>query len=698
MNYITSSLPKFNKALLAFFEPVDAIIVAYLLAWVAESFFSIPLVAPFGFLLLGLLPGYYLIKLFRFDVHTWSPFGRLGIYSLVSLTAIGLLLFFTASRVDFTVDAQRWLWVGSTFILMVLSKIKRNSTTGFLNRLTQHWTEVRQLNWRDKVVFLIPMGVFLVAVWINPYVDDSDNYLLTLNKSIREATVMVTYPRVLFTPFLATYHFVTGISTIFIFKWLFIGLFCASLGFIYEAIVQKINYRPLAWLTYVGILIPPVIITELMISRPQVAILLLTFPILLCLGWSLDVPNRKWLGLAFIFSFVASGFHQLGMLLVILSLLVLVYSLGKDVVTKKIVVRWQHVVLAIIVVAPYVKLLKLTTLFVPIYALSKYFLSFMHHLSWRWWFLDSYATLDGYQVGWPGVQALFYYLYNGVALFLLIGLIILLARQKIVAVRAGLTLALLYVSFYFVVAEILPRLGLYFLPNRAWPHLMIAAFLVFFYLVAAYQEKIVAQGRWFVFVSCLLILSGFSGSMYVLQNWVGTVFREEIPAAQFIKTQIPNDALIVSTQPNRDLVSLYGDHPFISMPRLAEGVSYSDRTSFMNYMDEALEKITQDNTGVVVPERSIVTQHYTGDTLIVSEKSIISPQHVVRAPIEFNSNEAIYFIYSFRKLAGMNGARPYNQRILDSANQNYFRSLKEGVDVVYRDDSVVIVKVRDRLN
>ncbi len=684
--------------LLDYCDYLPVLVGLYALGWALDAATGLAVfrVVP-GLILLTVMPGYYFIRLIRLPMKGWTWYGRLALAVVTTLGLVASSLFLTKIVLTFTQKSDLTLILVLTIGLYLATKFQRQAT-GTIGSLVRRFP--RQFNKKfltDGLIVLIPLALFVAAALINPTVDNVDGYLDVLQRAIALQMDPVLGARALFIPYLALAHFVTGLSLLSIFKFILPGTFYISLFSLFDYARRTIHDRLLARLAYLTVLAPAVVAIESNIVRPQLILLIVTIPVLLLTVEAIKSRQTSYWLLAFWLSLVAVGFHELSLTLFFVVAMVALALVFAAWLRRDIVITWKQGALGLIAIFPYFRLFYTSTAVTRMVGWGRYIVDAVSHSHWRWWFINNYTTIDGNNLGWRGIQAFYYYLYNGLLFMIVFAIVALLVwryRQKRLRTDAKWLLAapVAYTAIYLTVAEILPRLGLFFLPNRAWPHLMLGLIVVFVLFVEEFQTAL-KPVRWLVVVLLLgTIVSGSGASLYLTRNRVGTVFPQEMSVATYIKHQTAKDAIFLSTQPNSDLVKFYGNRFFVPMTA-DELKGISDPAAFSDRLKSEINQLIAQNKPFVTPEESQITQYFVGTKLLRTEKKVVVPKHTVNPEFHITAQTPVYFIYSFAKLGGINGQRPYNQTVLDQGDKPFFLAFKT-IDVVYRDTSAIVIRVQ----
>jgi hypothetical protein len=370
----------------------------------------------------------------------------------------------------------------------------------------------------------------------------------------------------------------------------------------------------------------------------------------------------------------------------LISFISILFSIVRLIFVKK-TINWLHLLIAAIIIYPYWQIFNLSTAFTAAVNAMKLAFTTSGHLIWRWWFLNSYKSVDGINIGWPGTQAIDYYLYNGlILLIVLIILGIILHRAKKNIGKSAI-IPLIYLIIFFFFAEIMPRMGMYFLPNRAWVDIMLAAVVILAMQLVRIAEidSLVSKTKYLLII---LIIVGYAGIIYVAKNNIDSVFKQELPAANFIKNQTPNNAVVLSTQENGTLVRVYGERNYGQL----EADQLLNPGQFNLLVSQELTELSTDKISLIQPRIVQIIQKFQGQNLNSQTTTILQDEKDSVDKAVYFGNNPVYFIYSYQKLAGIATTRGYEKNLLDSVNQSTYKQL--GYHIVYQDSSTIVLQLR----
>lgn len=653
---------------------------------ILPSIFGIPLLLYYsGSFLLVLLPilGLGLGRIGRFSSSV--------LYSFIFSCLAGYVC---QNTINFNSSLQVWIIVFANLLLFVLSLLLPRTRiwqkTSWLNNGQERRDYI--IDKKDFTVIIIFATAALVPIIISPIAQNADNYLVILKDSVANNAVqsntreLLSNSRPLFISFLALTGKFLALDLAFVFRNLFVSLFVLFSLVFYDYCRRALPSRFLAGVIYLSLLSPAVILTEINIIRPQAAMLSLTLPVMILSIESVKTKNILPALVALMIAVLSLKFHELSIVLTLIAFIALAISLIRLVFIEK-KISWKYLVLALIVIAPYFKLYNLGGIFTQVFSMIKYATHFLNGITWRWWFINNYATIDGASLGWSGISAFLYYLYNGLLVLLMLSALFYIRVKNKIRIGLFLILPVIYFIIFFAFAEILPRIGLYFLPNRAWVHVMIAAIIILALYVEAFTKKNIRLK--FLDIALVgLIIFGYGGTLYVAKNNVEQVFKEELPVAKYIKSDLPQNAIVISSQDNMTLVTVYGNRAY---DRITTDHQLS-RLEFDTLTATALFGLSKDEVTIIQPKKVETIETITNGDIISVESTVLQEQKDKINKAIYSGDNPVYFLYSYRKLSGLNNAREYKKEIIDATNKSVYKNL--GYPVVFEDKDILLLKIR----
>ena len=516
-------------------------------------------------------------------------------------------------------------------------------------------------SWRDYIPVAIFAGALLTIILFNPLAQNYDKYLAILKLSIAQG-VNLAGSRPIFISSTNTVSKFLSLDIAFIDRNLYIALFLASTLIFYDYIKRNISSKYLGGTIYLSLLIPSVILMQINETIPQVVLVILSIPVLLLAVESIK-SDAVWPAIvALAFSIVALLFHPLSAVLLAVPMIALGLILGRS-VFKSRRISWQlAIVVIIILVASYLffghgKLLE------PSIAIFDWMAHSFSGIHWQWSFLSRYEDFDKTVISYTGLNVGFYYLYNGAVLLVLLVYLAFIRQTRPFRKNLYYLLPAFYFSCFILIAEFLPRLGLFFLPSRAWLHMMVSVVI----LLALLAEDIGKKGltiRWLPYILSFLIILGFCGSLYLVNFNIKKVYQEELAVVKHIKYELPVDSIIVSSQDNLALVYIYAQRDYGKI----KVDTKIDRDEFDRLIEAEIRALMKNKFEVLQPK---VNQ-------------ILEIPALPSAPV--------YFLYSYRKIDVLNNAKIDRQTVVDPINRDTYDKL--GYPIIYSSQDAILIKIK----
>jgi len=638
-----------------------------------------------GLPLIFFYPGYYVS---RFWKPTLPAASRLSL-SVVFSFAIQIVLL-TLLRSAIPLEAGRL----SAYLLLTNITI---AACYFGLFFSKQKADTLPYNWQDYVIAGIPILFFFINFAISPVVSEGDSYYFiyaAISSFAAGHDISPYINRPGFIPFLGLLHLAGGEGWVFIFRILLSMLFYISILMCFDFFRRySKNYSFTRWL-FLLFLAAPVIPAEVDIARTQSLVLALTIPVLLLLCDFLAEKQLDSLIVATLLAAIGTRIHELSYVLLLTcfvtgGIYALRYLYQMPNRKKAGLLLLQIIGAGLIVLYPYYKLLTNDPSFTFISNSSHAIFDLFLHPHWTWWFLSNY-TSDGSPVGWQGIQALYYYLYNGLIFALAgIGLMIFLRKH----VRWSLIFPPLFLAgIYFFIAEILPRMGLFYYPNRAWPHMMLGLVLVAIFLMLDVKLRWGTWSKPIIIIGLILtVTSGVIG--WTDQNYDkgGFYTVQETNVRNFIQNRLPADAVIYTPQsPNQAIIQVYGNK---QTQVIASTTTFSTPSSLI---PDTLKQITvsAEDTSTTVPYKEETFVESKSGDILSSTVSILPPSGLIATPVQpvATLQKDAYFYYSFARFDGTMGQRDWWRAVNSYQNYAFFENYPN-TNVVYRDASGIIIKL-----
>lgn len=561
---------------------------------------------------------------------------------------------------------------------------------GLKDRLVRH----RSLVWSLLAYFLIISVNFLLYRFIPEA--DGYNYLKHVEKFIQNSNVEGVGSRPLFTILMASFAIITKFTPYVLFKYVIpLGLGTLVIVNYFFLLNHDSKQKNSVILTLLPLTMP-VIVMEILIPRPQ-SIILLLLPIILYFYYlAIKLRNHWLMFISLAVSFVTVLYHELGLFLIVLIPFMLLRYFWSD-IRRNPPFAIGLIVYGLIGLYPY---LANTNVFGLLMRYATLGWNSLSQGYFRWWFISNYTNVDGNMIGWPGYSWILYYGYN---LGLVVPLIFIWAirhKHPIISLR-NYTGYYIMILMFFVVAEILPRFGLAFLPDRAWLFFEIA-FVPLLILIAA---QLVRRKKWRVAFVGLLVIS-VGSSFYVTYQKQGWITASEYSATQWINQTTEPNAIIAIQPGNNPLASYYMKREYYIPSAKKEDVISSLNTVAGNpklvrsdYNQLIVKKtallgdLQVAVSGLVNASNQVSAKVSQGRLdVAVSEIIKIQSQIDVYSDEKFNQDQPVYFLYSSDKDRGL-----YAQRAWWKIH-NWYGFDTGAVDStysrVYDQDRVIVWKIK----
>jgi len=668
-----------------------------------------------GLMLLYYLPGHNLNGLLLRQSKGLSWRLRVPLDLLSSISLVTIFYFIFMSRISYRELPLVQLVVAINVVLAFSPLI----TKPIIQPLKSFFWK----NKRELLVVLIPLCFFAIRLILNPYVYDIDSllYFDAYHNILTQGTDrgVLFSGREAFPLYMISSNYVAGLGYIAFFKFVTPLLFLVGSISLLE-LLGSTRQKLVGLLAYLLIMASPMLTIMNESVRPETYSIAFALPVLVTIFLALKRNDIRLGLLAMVYSGVAYKFHESGFTILAAVGVGLVTLL---VVNAKFLVRniSNKRTLSLAIAIPYALLLANNWASIKNFfngGLSTWLISHISggltHISWRWWFLDNAVTVSGADLSWPGLSALYYYLYDGAILlvFTVVLLIALVLRWNTTAskprgeaVAEGsmtsreedttlgypgnfidkdvrnnqrfekwyllLPLAV-FTLFHLFYAELLPRLGTILLFNRSWPYISVGFIIFTVLLVKQVQNISVSRMKWVAFGLMFCVVSGTIGAIIGSTAMGAMVLPQEKTAIEAVKN-LPTDSIIISTQRNHNLVKIYtGQQFYLIHPSFR--VEYKADDNFSQIIRDQLKNTQQRlrdqlfNT-VNISQITSNTVYYNGRLVDenAKSKSLVKEQEKVRLlqrydPKAFSDFEdklitinkltqgPVYFLYSFAKL------------------------------------------------
>lgn len=600
------------------------------------------------------------------------------------------------------------------FIILTLFSFLVFIFTYFLNKFQKISLIFNRFKLKTYLLIFIFFIIYMVlALVIYPYIPEADSYtyLVKIKDMLSGTKEYQTELRPLFLSLSFLANHITKIS----FYWLYKLIFTLVSGLLlipfYLFAKKYFKNKLLIIICSVAFLLFPVIALELLMFRPQ-SVFLISYPIFIFL-LSEIISDRKnhFSGLFLILglSILGMKIHPFFIFAIFISILAIIYYYWPKIKTKPLMV---FLILALILFGlyPWFSDFGIISSFKRY---SKPFINALSHPKIDLWFIDSYKNIDGYQMGWPGITAIFYYAYN---LGLVIPVLIVFSiatkfKTKLFSKENWLYLTSFII--FFTIAEIFPRIGLAFYPDRAWLFASLSLAFLIIPFVHKFFTKNVQQRKSIkikLLVIALLFFSIFASwvVIYLKQGWVS---KNEYEAAEYIKNNLPQDAAIITQSGNKPMVKYFAERIYV----LPESYFFTENNlkqnkKFINNLPEYLTKKRYNEIRLKKLKQALIKnfQDLTSDktSLEPSQKiDILYKNYFKYAFIEeslriiekdgLDRKRPVYVLYSKDKFSNFYGQRAWWKK------NNFYNANLEKFDQnpmykqIYNQNGILIWKVQN---
>lgn len=544
--------------------------------------------------------------------------------------------------------------------------------------------------------------LFLIGIipnfFLYRFIPEADpyTYLIKIQDFSKIGIIPIGEQRPMFITLFFTFSKVTGISPYWCFK-VIIPLLSFAILLVFYKIAKKLfvdNY--LIVFSSIIFLMFPVIAMEILIPRPQ-SIFLITFPITLYLISEI-IKNKKmseiyYLLFLLILNILSLKTHQFFFFSIFLNILALIIFTFPKI--KKYPLEFFLIIFFICFsLYPWLKnlgfLSQLTNYF-------KYFTDVIIRPQWKLWFINSYKNIDGSEMGWPGFYSIFYYGYNLGIVFPIIIIILIVKKIKIQLLLKDNWIYFISFCIFISIAEVFPRIGLAFLPDRAW--LFVALSFCFFIPLLLKSFSNVLSERFIKSFVFAIIIASFSVSWAITYAKQGWITKDEYNAAVWMKNNISKNTIIF-TQMSLSPMQYFADRSFITDSRdifLNEKQNIQiDDVSICKQQEKArankindlnnLKTYLFDVDSLKNPEDfrkkyTFVLNDFINNVKYINELSVIC-----------DPKKPIYVIYSYNKFSGLYSLRTWwNDANFKNANFEKFKKYPQ----IYNVNGVIIWQINN---
>jgi hypothetical protein len=327
------------------------------------------------------------------------------------------------------------------------------------------------------------------------------------------------------------------------------------------------------------------------------------------------------------------------------------------------------------------------------------------HINFDPWFINNYVNPDGNQMGWPGLNSIFYYGYNiGLALPVLFIWAIIKKKINKKTISENWIYVIAFLLF-FIIAEVLPRLGIYYYPDRSWLFVSLCSIL---FLITVYSKTEERKSlNIIIFLSSLITLFATFSLIYLKQGWIN---KYEIEAAIFLRENTPTNTVVITQRGNSPLVEYYANRYFISGTNIFDNSSLENNLKFYDNIEEylskkqsrlQLKKNVENNLYNSIAGLSKSFPNYLNvyrkqivNQLGIYEKN--SQRYKLMKSQKLDQEKKVYILYSHQKFNSLYGTRTwwkkynfYNADLAKFDNINYYEK-------IYDKNGVIIWKIKTK--
>ncbi len=503
---------------------------------------------------------------------------------LVSLTLVPAAIFVMAGKNIGDVSLTQpltfnLLWVGSlvgAWLASASNKGSRSFHFSFQPFLTREFT----------LLLALFLGIIGLNLLLYPYIPERDTYtyILDAKRIAQDPAMLALYPRSIFIVLLELLNHLTKLDLYWIMKIVFPLLSFISVATIYARAKDLLQSRALRMVASLSLFSFPVVLQEVLIPRPQTLFVLCLIPALYLLERlrqeNANIRAIYWFLLMILVADAGLVVHFLFMFIVLVAVVAIgmfVWPWIKKQPADSIMILLATATLLFFSRIPFGDIIG------DILRLFRILGETIARGHFEWWFIDHYYNVDGIELGWPGITQIYYYLYNlGVLLVpVLIGLIVFRINPlKRLVTRRYWATALLLVVFFFV-AEIAPRLGLAYLPDRAWHFVVLLCAVLMPWLLVPIEKL-----KNLRLITTLMIIA-FSASLIVGSALTyfkrGDVSKHEVAAARYVKENTDPRAVFFGQGSGQIFLGYFGDRVFVKPG--TEPFLSDDPNAFEKYLE-----------------------------------------------------------------------------------------------------------------
>lgn len=409
------------------------------------------------------------------------------------------------------------------------------------------------------------LGILAVSALLYRFIPEADGYgyLIKLRDGLLDPAVFRTEPRLIFLTFVQSAALLGGIDPYWVLKLgipflsLVLGLTCYLVAF------EHTNDRRIRLMAALAPLSMPVVLQEILVGRPQSLVVLALVPVLYLVA-RISKPGAVrqlyWLLAVCGIGLLGTRIHTLSFLLAMIAcwgICRVCWPIVRRMPFDSAMIGAALLILAL----PWLQSFRILGDLWHILGLAW---QSLERGEFRWWFLSHYRNVDGTEVGWSGWSWLQYYGYMlgvllpGIAAYAWSRRYLpdkIQSQVRIEWAAIGLVICML------VIAEILPRFGLAYLPDRAW--LFIALGVT---LLLPYGLAMAARHRFALTFFVVLQICSIGAGTFVTYAKQGWMTHAEYGAVQFLLKETEASSVILGQGGARPAVRYFADRTLMPPP------------------------------------------------------------------------------------------------------------------------------------
>lgn len=451
-------------------------------------------------------------------------------------------------------------------VTYVLVKRKNKNVIILPFLITDVLRTVRKNYWVLFVLFVYGSVIGFVVLAYYPLPDLDPYYWMNKSSSCFDVKQISSClnERPIFESLVWLFTDVAHVDRYAFFKYVFPCISLAILPFaILVAKTRKVIAERLV-ISFLPLSVPSTLL-YLLTPMPQALAIIAVFIFFYSLAYSQLLVSKYFYYFGGAVAFLSYGFHEAGALFLIVWLVVTVYSERRQI--KKSIKRNKPATFFALLF-----ILSCYEYFISVYRFVFFWaIRFFHETKFRFNFSfpSHYLNVDGNSMGWPGLGGVikYYSFYVGpllLALFFLTSILCISGKfsikNKIINNKFNLIFALVF-FITFTISEIFPRVfGFAFLPERVWIFAGIAS-LSFIFLL----PDVIIKRRSVWVIALVFSFVGIAGGIYVNAQKKYLIPSSRLIAAEWIKSNLPDDRIILSSG-DGNLLKTHAQSFYINMP------------------------------------------------------------------------------------------------------------------------------------